>query len=93
MLIVYSFKDAKKCYELNKNMMMEVMIPNRERFHAFNETGVPWSNIITFVGHTPPRDKELLKMIHAKGTCCMVSLRFPRRSRGSFKDRLSDFIA
>ena len=72
MLIVYSFKDAKKCYELNKNIMMEVMIPNRERFHAFIETGVPWSNIMAFVGHTPPRDKELLKMIHAKGTCCIV---------------------
>jgi glycerophosphoryl diester phosphodiesterase len=72
MLIVYSFKDARKCYELNKNIMMEVMIPNRERFYEFDETGIPWSNIIAFVGHTPPGDKELLQMIHAKGTCCMV---------------------
>ncbi len=72
MLIVYSFKDAQKCYELNKNIMMEVMIPNSERFYAFDETGIPWSNIIAFVGHTPPRDKGLLQMIHAKGTCCMV---------------------
>ena len=72
MLIVYSFKDARKCYELNKSIMMEVMIPNRERFYTFNETGVPWSNIIAFVGHTPPRDEKLLEMIHAKGTCCMV---------------------
>lgn len=71
-LIVYSFKDARKCYELNKNIMMEVMIPNRERFYEFDETGIPWSNIIAFVGHTPPADKELLQMIHAKGTCCMV---------------------
>lgn len=51
---------------------MEVMIPNSERFYEFDETGIPWSNIIAFVGHTPPRDKELLQMIHAKGTCCMV---------------------
>jgi glycerophosphoryl diester phosphodiesterase len=72
MLIVYSFKGARKCYELNKNIMMEVMIPNREKFHEFDETDIPWSNIIAFVGHTPPTDKELLKMIHAKGTCCMV---------------------
>lgn len=72
MLIVYSFKDARKCYELNKNIMMEVMIPNRERFYEFDETGIPWSSIIAFVGHTPPGDKELLQMIHAKGTCCMV---------------------
>jgi len=72
MLIVYSFRDAKKCYELNKNIMMEVMIPNREKLREFDETGIPWSNIIAFAGHTPPRDKELLQMIHAKGTCCMV---------------------
>jgi len=71
-LIVYSFKDARKCYELNKNIVMEVMIPNRERFHAFSETGIPWSNIVAFVGHIPPRDKELFRMIHEKGTCCLV---------------------
>jgi glycerophosphoryl diester phosphodiesterase len=71
-LIVYSFKNARKCYELNKNIMMEVMILNIEKFYEFDETGIPWSNIIAFVGHTPPRDKELLQMIHAKGTCCMV---------------------
>ena len=71
-IIVYSFKDARKCYDLNENMMMEVMIPNRQRFNAFNETGVPWTNIVAFVGHTPPRDKGLLRMIHLQGTCCMV---------------------
>ncbi len=38
MLIVYSFKDARKCYDLNKNIMMEVMIPNRQRFRQFDET-------------------------------------------------------
>ncbi|MFC1633760.1 glycerophosphodiester phosphodiesterase family protein [Planctomycetota bacterium] len=72
MLIVYSFKDVKKCYELNKNIMMEVMIPNHERFNEFDETGIPWGNIIAFVGHTPPRDADLFQMIHGKGTCCMV---------------------
>ena len=72
MLIVYSFKDARKCYELNNDIMMEVMIPNREKFYEFDETGVPWSNIIAFVGHSPPKDKELMQMIHTKGTCCMV---------------------
>jgi len=72
LLIVYSFKDAQKCYELNKDIMMEVMIPNRQKFAEFDETGVPWSNIIAFVGHTPPEDKGLLQMIHAKGTCCMT---------------------
>jgi glycerophosphoryl diester phosphodiesterase len=72
MLIVYSFKSAQKCYELNKNIMMEVMIPDREKFYQFDRTGIPWSRIIAFVGHAPPTDKELLHMIQAKGTCCIV---------------------
>lgn len=72
MLIVYNFKDVKKCYELNKNIMMEVMIPNRKKFEEFDKAGIPWENIIAFVGHTPPTDAELLQTIHGKGTCCMV---------------------
>lgn len=71
-LIVYSYMQARKCYELNENIMMEVMIPNRERLEEFDKAGIPWENIIAFVGHTPPRDADLLKMIHEKGTCCMV---------------------
>jgi glycerophosphoryl diester phosphodiesterase len=57
---------------MNPDIMMEVMIPDREAFHEFEKTGLPWNNIIAFVGHTPPKDKELLQMIHAKGTSCMV---------------------
>ena len=72
MLIVYSYTDVRKCYELNKNIMMEVMIPNRKKFEEFDKTGVPWSNIVAFVGHTPPTDMELIERIHAKGTCCIA---------------------
>lgn len=71
-LIVYSFKDAQACYKLNKNVMMEVMIPNRARFHEFEKTGIPWSNVVAFVGHTPPKDKQLLKMLHEKRVLCIA---------------------
>ncbi len=72
MLIVYSFEGAQECYRLNPNVMMEVMIPDRAKFHEFDQTGVPWSNVVAFVGHTPPQDIELLRMIHAKGACCLA---------------------
>jgi len=71
-LIVYNFRDARKCYDLNKDIMMEVMIPNRAKFREFDETGIPWSRIIAFTGHTQPEDTELLDMIHTKGACCIV---------------------
>ena len=93
MLIVYSFEDAKKCYALNKDIMMEVMITTRERFHQFDKTGVPWSNIVAFVGHTPPEDKELLEMIHAQGACCMAgtSRNLDRKLRTAGEKDLHDF--
>jgi glycerophosphoryl diester phosphodiesterase len=72
MLIVFSFKDAQACYAMNKNIMMEVMIPDRKQFTAFDKTGVPWSNIVAFVGHTPPQDATLYELIHGRGTKCMV---------------------
>ena len=72
MLIVYSDRDARKCYDLNKTIMMEVMIPSRKRFEEFDKAGVPWGNILAFVGHTPPTDMELMQMLHARGACCMV---------------------
>jgi len=72
MLIVYGFKEAQTCHELNENIMMEVMIPSREKFREFDRTGIPWSNVVAFVGHAPPEDKGLLDMIHGKGTCCIA---------------------
>jgi glycerophosphoryl diester phosphodiesterase len=71
-MIVYSLKDARKCYEMNKNIMMEVMIPNIDKFHEFDKTGIPWSNVVAFVGHSRPKDEKLLQMIHAKGACCIA---------------------
>ena len=71
MLIVYSFADAQRCYAMNQDIMMEVMIPNGKQVEAFDKTGVPWSNIVAFVGHSPPQEAQLCQMIHAKGASCM----------------------
>ena len=72
MVIVFSFKDAQACYAMNPNVMMEVMLPSREKVPDFDRTGVPWRNAVAFVGHTPPQDATLYELIHGKGACCMV---------------------
>lgn len=66
-VIAGGVKSAKECYELNSNIMMEVFIPNRERFDAFEASGIRWSNVIAFVGHEPTKDQELLRLLHEKG--------------------------
>lgn len=71
-LIVYSFEDAKLCYKLNKDVMMEVMIPSAEKVIEFDRTGVPWKNVVAFVGHQIPDDPKLFEMIHQRGSLCMA---------------------
>jgi glycerophosphoryl diester phosphodiesterase len=72
MLIVYSFQEAQACYALNPNVMMEVMVPSREKLAEFEKTGVPWQNVVAFVGHIPPEDPALYEAIHEKGASCLV---------------------
>lgn len=72
MLIVYSPVDIAKCHALNKNIMMEVMVTNRKLLEAFDRIGVPWHNVIAFVGHAAPQDAGLCEAIHAKGSRCMA---------------------
>lgn len=71
-MIVYSFAEAKACYALNPNIMMEVMIPNQAKVAEFDKLGIPWKNVIPFVGHVPPEDPGLYEAIHAKGACCLI---------------------
>ena len=66
MVMAYSFQDIQNCHDLSPDIMMEVMIGDHKRFRGFDEIDVPWSHIVAFVGHTPPEDKQLLSMIHAK---------------------------
>jgi glycerophosphoryl diester phosphodiesterase len=72
MLIVSSFKDVQAVHALNSNIFMEVMIPNREKVLEFDKLGVPWRNVVAFVGHVPPEDTRLYEMIHERGALCMI---------------------
>lgn len=72
MLIVNSFQDAQACHALNKDIAMEVMIPNLKKAQQFDRLGVPWQNVVAFVGHIPPEDRSLYEFLHGKGACAMI---------------------
>ncbi len=89
-VIVYSFEDARRCYDLDKEIMMEVMIPNRAALDKFALTGVAWSNIVAFVTHTQAAEPDIFRLIHEKGVLCIVgtSRTIDREfSQGKIKDR------
>lgn len=72
MLILSRPADIKACHDLNPNIMMEVFITNRAQLDAFDRLGVPWRNVVAFVGHTPPEDPTLCAAIHARGAATMA---------------------
>jgi glycerophosphoryl diester phosphodiesterase len=71
-IMAYTFDEAKLCYNLNKNIIMQVFINSVEKVKEFDKTGVPWNNVVAFVGHSKPTDLELMKMIHQRGTRCIM---------------------
>ncbi|QDV62325.1 putative glycerophosphoryl diester phosphodiesterase 1 [Crateriforma conspicua] len=72
MLIVGNLDDVRACHAMNPDIMMEVMIPNHAKVDAFNATGVPWENVIAFLGHVPPSDSSLFDAVHQNGALTMI---------------------
>jgi glycerophosphoryl diester phosphodiesterase len=71
-IMAYTFDEAKICYSMNKDIMMQVFIPNPEKLKEFDQTGVPWSNVVAFVSHQMPADTRVFDMIHQKGALCIL---------------------
>jgi glycerophosphoryl diester phosphodiesterase len=72
MVMAYNIKEISECYALNRDIMMEVMMGAPERFEEFERSGVSWSNVIAFVGHTQTPDADLCRRIREKGASCMA---------------------
>ena len=67
-VISYSMEDTKKCYEMNKNIVMEVMMGKIENVGIMDKSGVPWENVIGFVSHELPKDNKIFEELHIRGT-------------------------
>ncbi len=72
MVMASNPKDIKTCYELDPDIMMEVMVGDEARVKSYRSSGVPWHRIVAFVGHEPPENQALLQQLHAEGVCCMA---------------------
>jgi glycerophosphoryl diester phosphodiesterase len=66
-IMAYGIADAKRCYAIDKNIMMEVFIGDLKAAEEFDKSGVPWQNVVAFVTHTEPKDKAVFEYLHNKG--------------------------
>ena len=71
-LIAYSMDEIKECYDINKDIVMEVMLPDADQVKKMDETGVPWRNVVGFVSHNLIVNNEIFDIIHGKGAMCIV---------------------
>ncbi len=67
MVMAYTYEDARKVYAIDPDIMMEVFIPDRRSAARFEQTGVPWSNVVAFVTHDEPKDSALFRYLHDRG--------------------------
>lgn len=87
--------EAKKVYELNKNIMMEVFVSNKDRVAEFEKTGIPWENVVAFVQHSRPENTEIYDLLHERGTMAIIGTgrRHDREYLGGKKDIYDQIIA
>ncbi len=72
MVMAYTLADAKRCYALDPTIMMETtFIHEIKDAEAFDKSGVPWQNVVVFITHTEPKEREIFEYIHKKGAMCI----------------------
>jgi glycerophosphoryl diester phosphodiesterase len=71
-IIAYSIADIQQCYEVSKDIVMEVMTSKQEQLEQLDKCGVPWQNMIGFVSHDMPQDKNIFSEIHQRGAMCIL---------------------
>lgn len=75
MLTVHTGAQARYYYDRFPNIMMSAWIRNAKEYEDMEISGVPWSNIIAYVGPTiDSKNQEICNKLHAKGVRCMVGL-------------------
>ena len=62
-VMAYSFADARRVYDFDPAIMMQVFLPDADAVVRFDATGIPWDNIIGFVTHAEPREFEVFSLI------------------------------
>lgn len=71
-VMAYTFEEAKLGYSLNNDVMMQVFINTPEKVLEFDQTGVPWENVVVFVSHQMPENTAVFDLIHQKGALCIL---------------------
>jgi glycerophosphoryl diester phosphodiesterase len=74
MVTVHTAEQARYYYDQDNRQMFSAFVRTMEEFQAFEEEGVPWSQIMAYVGPlSKPENKALYNLLHARGVKVMIS--------------------
>ncbi|HLT08983.1 MAG TPA: glycerophosphodiester phosphodiesterase family protein [Cyclobacteriaceae bacterium] len=74
MLTVHSAEEARYYYNKSNKQMFAAFIRTLDEYKAYEEEGIPWSQIMAYVGPlSKPENKELYDLLHSKGVKVMIS--------------------
>lgn len=62
-IMAYSFADARRAYDFDPQIMLQVFLPDAEAIARFDDTGIPWENVVGFVTHGEPRQADVFTLI------------------------------
>lgn len=74
MLTVHNPEQALFYLKNDKRSMFSAFIRNRKEFDDYDNAGVPFSQLIAYIGpQVKPENRELYDLLHKKGAMCMIS--------------------
>ncbi len=66
-VMAYTFEDARRVYDFDPAIMMQVFLPDSAAMARFETTGIPWTNVVGFVTHAEPKEPDIFKRLAARG--------------------------
>jgi glycerophosphoryl diester phosphodiesterase len=93
MLTVHTGAQARYYYDRFPRIMLSAFMRNENEYEDMSISGVPWENMIAYVGPTiDERNEAIVKRLHEKGVKCMISVAPTHDRLPSKEERLKAYM-
>lgn len=94
MLTVHSPSEARYYLDENKDRTFSAFIKTKKEFEAYEQAGIPFTQMIAYIGPTvKPDNQELYELLHKKGSMCMISAASSYDKAKTAQERKEAYIA
>ncbi len=74
MVTVHNAEQARFYYDDDNNRMLSAHVKTEKAFQAYDASGVPWSNMIAYIGsENKAGNQALFNLLHQRQVMCMIS--------------------